>query len=290
MTALLECLDGTSRREGVIVVGACNHPEQLDPAMVRSGRLDRRFEIGLPDETALLGIMRHHLPDADAALLQPAATALAGSMSGADIARIAREARRNARRQKREVTAADLLAIALPVDDRPEEYRRLVAVHESGHAVVGMLLGHIPRCLSTIRIGDLAGSMQFGLAHEMGRLSDVVGRVSMVLAGRAAEEVILGQVSGGSGGGDGSDLAIATSMLANADARLGLGAHIAYVAEADAAAVETRLRRLYAETVLLVVRHRRAVEKLADLALEKRVLGHAALAEFATVNGLGGRL
>ncbi|MDV3166761.1 MAG: AAA family ATPase, partial ['Waltheria sp.' little leaf phytoplasma] len=153
VTCLLECLDGTTRRKGVIVLGACNVVENLDAAMIRLGRLDRHFEIGLPDETALLGIMRHHMPDADAEALVPAATALAGSTSGADVARIAREARRGARRERRAVTAQDLLDVAMPPDLRPAHLRRLIAVHEAGHAVVGILLGHVPQCLSTVRAG-----------------------------------------------------------------------------------------------------------------------------------------
>ncbi|MCW4114370.1 AAA family ATPase [Aurantimonas sp. MSK8Z-1] len=289
VTALLECLDGISRREGVIVIAACNDPSLLDPALVRSGRLDRRFEIGLPNEDALLRIFAHHLPGADLDALAPAATALAGSTSGADVARIAREARRSARRQKRPVTAEDLLAIALPPDDRPPDLRRLIAVHEAGHAVVGMLCGKLPTCLSTVQAGISGGMMSFDMSAGVSRIGDIGQQVAMALAGRAAEEVILGQPSAGAGGVEGSDLQIATEILATADARQGLGGTLAFAAQADASAVEHRLRRIYAETVLMIVRHRRVVEALADLALERRVLGRTALQEFASAHGLGGR-
>ncbi|MEX6505879.1 TRAP transporter substrate-binding protein DctP [Jiella sp. M17.18] len=70
---LLECLDGTGRRQGVIVLAACNDDRTLDPALVRSGRLDRRFHIDLPNEDDLLKILAHHLPTIPETDIQPAA-------------------------------------------------------------------------------------------------------------------------------------------------------------------------------------------------------------------------
>jgi cell division protease FtsH len=60
---LLQLLDGVEKRDGVVVVGATNHPELVDPAIIRGGRLDRTLEIGLPDQAALAGILRVHLRD-----------------------------------------------------------------------------------------------------------------------------------------------------------------------------------------------------------------------------------
>lgn len=73
----------------MIILAACNDGTNLDPALVRSGRLDRWFTIDLPDEEALVGIFRSYLGEsiADDAV-QPIATALAGTTSGADVARI----------------------------------------------------------------------------------------------------------------------------------------------------------------------------------------------------------
>ncbi|GGD28959.1 hypothetical protein GCM10011335_35130 [Aureimonas glaciei] len=282
--AALECVDGTSRREGIIIIAACNSPDMLDPALVRSGRLDRRFEIGLPDEKALLGIMLHHLPDAASADLAPAATALAGSASGADIARIAREARRGARREKRPVTAGDLLAIAIPPDTRPERDRRLVAVHESGHAVAMMSQGRIPDMLSIVSAGGSHGGVRSESPAGMGRLADLEDDIVVRLAGRAAEEVILGQPSAGAMG----DLQQATDLATHIAGMWGLGGRLYYSEQVDGAAVESRLRDLYSRSLRLIGEHRAIVEKLADLALERRVLGRSALAAFAVEHGLGG--
>ena len=62
VTALLQCVDGNFPTEEVIVLAACNHGDNLDAALIRSGRIERRFDIGLPDEEALKQIISHHLP------------------------------------------------------------------------------------------------------------------------------------------------------------------------------------------------------------------------------------
>ncbi|WP_158871354.1 AAA family ATPase [Antarcticirhabdus aurantiaca] len=285
VNALLECLDGSSRREGVVVLAACNNPAALDPALVRSGRLDRRFEIGLPDEDALLRIFGHHLPGADLEDLAPAATVLAGSTSGADVARIAREARRVARRAGREVTAQDLLAIAMPPDPLSPRDRRLVAVHEAGHAVACLAQGRIPDSLSVV-----AGQVNHGgvlVAHGlgMGRLAEVEAEVVVRLAGRAAEEVILGEPSAGAE----NDLKFATALVVQAFGNSGLGGRLLHGERVDGHLVEARLRELYGRALRLIGERRQAVEALADLAMERRVLGKKALEAFAAEHGSGGR-
>jgi hypothetical protein len=265
VNCVLECVDGSSRRHGVIIIAACNNPRLLDPALVRSGRLDRQFEIGLPDEQALLGIMKHHLPDAVAEELAPAATALAGSASGADISRIAREARRLARREKRPVTAADLLSIAIPPDSRSERDRRLVAIHEAGHAVAMMSQGRIPDMLSIVSDGNAHGGVRAESPAGMGRLADLEDDIVVRLAGRAAEEVVLGEPSAGAMG----DLQQATDLATHIVGLWGLGGRLFYSDQVDAAAVGRRLRELHSRAIRLI-------------------LGRAALAEFAAAHGLGG--
>ncbi|GGD87989.1 hypothetical protein GCM10011390_03450 [Aureimonas endophytica] len=283
-SALLEQLDGSNRREGVVVIGACNHPDRLDPAMVRSGRLDRRFEIGLPDEPALHGILRHHLPEIDPVSLAPAATVLVGSASGADVARFAREARRAARRERREVTAEDLLVVAMPPDGLSPEDRRLVAIHESGHAIAVMLLGRIPESVSIVSDGITRGGVRAGSLIGMARLRDYENEVVVRLGGRAAEEVILGEASGGAE----ADLHGATSVVAQLIGRTGLAGRLVFDERVDIAVLETKLRELYGRTLRLIGQHRAAVEALADLVVERRVLGKAALEAFAAEHGLGG--
>ena len=80
-----------------MVLAACNDGSNLDPAVVRSGRLDRRFHVGLPGEDDLGRILLHHLLGLAEADVQPVAMMLAGSASGADAVRVARDARQAAR-------------------------------------------------------------------------------------------------------------------------------------------------------------------------------------------------
>src|SRR6185437_156125 len=132
----------TNENEGVVVIAACNsQPDRLDPALIRSGRLDRHIEIALPDAPGLVGIFRSHLgqdlPDTD---LLPAALAARGH-TGADVERWVREARGKARR------AGQPLTINLLVDTvrgstpaLPDGVRRVVAFHEAAHALANISL------------------------------------------------------------------------------------------------------------------------------------------------------
>lgn len=287
LTTLLESLDGSSRREGLLVMAACNHPETLDPALVRSGRLDRRFVIGLPSEDDLLRIFLHHLPGLSEGDVAPAATALAGICSGADVSRISREARRIARRADREPTASDLVAVALPPDHRPAAMRRLAAVHEAGHAVAFMSFGLVPRSLSIVGGGGTHGGVVMPDENGgLGRIEDIDRMVVPMLCGRAAEEVVFGKVSAGAGGPASSDLARATSLIADSIGTFGIGGRLSHDAPVDPAQVELRLRRLYAEALLLMSKHKSDVVALADIALERRVMGERLLSAFRVERGI----
>lgn len=140
VNALLVLLDGSAGREGVIVIAASNFPNNIDPALRRPGRLDRHIAIELPDQAAREQTLAMHL-GTDSALEDLIKAALATSgYSGADIAQVAKDARRLARRQGREVRMSDVLAIvpvAAPVSDN-ELWS--ASVHEAGHAIVGAIL------------------------------------------------------------------------------------------------------------------------------------------------------
>ncbi len=143
-----------------------------------------------------------------------------------------------------------------------------------------MLAGRSPRALSVVSSGNAGGYVEQIYGVSENRLRDAHGLIMPVLAGRAAEDVLLGEPSAGAS----SDLALATEMLGAVD-RGGLGGLLT-PAQADAGWTEARLRRLYAEALMLVMRHRGAILDLAMLAIERRVLGEAALREFATERGL----
>ncbi|KKM17422.1 hypothetical protein LCGC14_1675950, partial [marine sediment metagenome] len=217
----------------------------------------------------------------------PVAVSLAGFTSGADAARIARDARRLARQAGRAVISDDLFAVALPPDDRPPEIQRRIAVHEAGHAMMQMLRGRIPRSVSIIGIGTLGGATITDGVLEESRAVDLDARIAVLLGGRAAEEIILGSVSGGAL----SDLAEASRLADQMAGRLGLGDHLSVGGDpagdpVDRAGIEGRLRRIYAAVLLRMVERKAEIVDLADLLLDKRVLGRQTLTEFARERGL----
>jgi AAA+ superfamily predicted ATPase len=241
VAAFLECMDGAEGREGVVVVGATNLPDKIDAAIRRPGRLDRHVVIPLPDAEARAGILRHHLGDdlADADLSDPAER-LEGA-SGAVIEQVVRDARRRARTERRDLAIGDLGA-ALPVRIRlsDPDYRR-ACIHEAGHAVIGTLLslaaGKVPtqacvfREVSADGAAGVTAYLRVGsvMRTRLAYLAEIVG----LLAGLAAEEIVLGGHTDGGGGSDRSDLHQATMLAAAMEASFGFGGNLAYLAPRD---------------------------------------------------------
>jgi ATP-dependent Zn protease len=143
----------TADNEGVVIVAACNsQPDRLDPALIRSGRLDRHIEIPLPDVRGLVGIFRSHLgQDLVGADLLPAALAVRGH-TGADVERWVREARGKARRTAQPLTVNLLVeTVREGTPALPDEVRRLVAYHEAAHAIANIAVRLCEACLSVDR-------------------------------------------------------------------------------------------------------------------------------------------
>lgn len=206
IATLLEHVDGADRREGVVVVGATNHPSRIDAAMLRPGRLDRHIRIPLPDENGRMGILRWHLREHLGAADLSAVVARTAGWSGAALEQLVRDARRRARRSTIGLDLADLLACLPPVVPIPERIRFRAAVHEAGHAVVAMALG---RRFDFIELADAAmitsgrqaaGGMitSFPVFQEQTGQT-LLDEICVVLAGMAAEEVIFGDRSAGGG-------------------------------------------------------------------------------------------
>lgn len=222
IAGLLQHLDGIARREGVVIIAACNHPEQLDPAIRRAGRFDRVLRIEPPDRQDLAVILRQHLgtdlPGADLDSL--AAQAL--GRTGADCAAAIRVARASARQQRRALTLADLQAalIGKPPDHPPEQLWR-TAIHEAGHAIVHVAVGTgRPVGLSITEAGGACHVDPVRLEVTAGQLRRL--RMSS-LAGRAAEKLVFGTVTAGAGGPLDSDLAKVTRLALAEEVSFGLG-------------------------------------------------------------------
>lgn len=222
ITGLLEQLDGIDGREGVTIIAACNHPDAIDPAILRAGRFDARVEIGLPDAAALATILRQHLGNDLREADLTALGQMALGLSGADCAAAVRSARGLARRAKRPLTPEDLRTALVPDHlALPPNMRRRAAVHEAGHAVVMTALG--VGVIKALRLSQNGGETRlrwFDIDATRGMLQQ---RCAAHLAGRAAEILLLGEASGGAGGTDDSDLHAATMLMLQCHLSLGLG-------------------------------------------------------------------
>lgn len=222
---LLELLAGIDDREGVVVVGATNHPDMIDPAIKRAGRLDQTITIEPPDTDNLCRIFRFYLkddlPDAD---LVPLALAARGR-TGADVESWVRRARSTARRRDRVVKIDDIMhEIKGEQAKLPHDLRNIVAIHEAGHIVVGAALGcyEPDRAWITHNGGLTIGAIN---AENHLTLRGLESIITMLLGGRAAEKLMLGaeEVTIGSGLGDQSDLQRATDIAYDIETRFGFG-------------------------------------------------------------------
>lgn len=237
---LLEQLDGTAGREGVVVVGATNHPDLIDPAILRPGRLERVVVLRPPDCTARVGILRHHLRgELETEELTPLAESLNG-VTGAEIELLVRGARRRARKRREAMTLADIQASLPPFEEQSDDLFRRVCVHEAGHLVVGSLLadesGSDPLEARVNRrpINDTAGTTFFVPRPGFDRTREShLAEITVLLAGLAAEEEILGTRGEGAGGAETCDLRRATGIAAAMEVSLGMGEIPLHRADAD---------------------------------------------------------
>ena len=290
VNAFLAEIDGADGREGVVLIGACNHPEKLDPALVRSGRLDRQIRLGLPDIPALAAILREHLGTDLPGIDLTGLAAFAAGASGADCERWVRGARRRARVAGRTMEASDLHGEILDQTEGEADVR-LAAIHEAGHVVAVVVLGLAEVQAVSLRSSAAQGGAALMRNHDKPYvlMGDIQARLVSLLAGRAAEEVLLGEASSSAGGGSGSDLARATRLALHASLALGLDPvggllWIAEVGEARlpellaadtalARRVKRRLAEAYREALALVADRRSAVIALADALTEGGALG-----------------
>ncbi|WP_163925698.1 AAA family ATPase [Rhizobium leguminosarum] len=226
INSFLECLDGTAGREGVVVVGACNNPTVMDAAILRPGRLDHHIRLAYPDAEARVGILRLHLrgdlPDEDFAQFADDSFGL----TGADIARLVRLARRVARRHRRPVAVEDVMASLPGRIVLSEKFRWALAIHELGHAAVAVATG--ARKLRGVSIESKASAaverqILGGAVMEAGEFENhgkqfYLDNVAIHLGGMAAEQVFLGE----HGDGVASDLDGATRLAIILDRHLGM--------------------------------------------------------------------
>jgi cell division protease FtsH len=211
LNQILTEMDGFDSATNVIVIGATNRPDVLDQALLRPGRFDRRVAVQPPDRAGREAILQVHsrnvplAPDVDLARI----AATTPGMVGADLANLVNEAALTAARREHDaVEEADftdaLERIVLGAERQvmmSDEDRRRTAYHEGGHAVVGMLTpGADPvRKVSIIPRG-LALGVTFS-APDADRFNylepEILAKIKVALGGRAAEEIVFGEISTG---------------------------------------------------------------------------------------------
>ena len=216
LNQLLVEMDGFTANEGVVVLAATNRVDILDPALLRPGRFDRQVYVGLPDikgRRDILAVHARNKPLAEDVDLDKLAKGTSG-FTGADLENLLNEAALLAgRRDEKAITMDDLQKSVIKVIAGPEKHsrvipeheRRLTAYHEAGHAVVMHALPDLdPVHQITIVPRGQAGGMTIYLPDEdrsyLSR-SYLLDNIAGLLGGRAAEQLVLGDISTGASSG-----------------------------------------------------------------------------------------
>jgi cell division protease FtsH len=313
LNQLLVEMDGFSTAEGVIVIAATNRLDILDQAILRPGRFDRQIGVDPPDRQGRGDILAVHMigkPLEESVDLDQIAGMTVG-FTGADLANLANEAALlSARRRRRAIGLAELRGAYERVVAGGPSLRRVmgaperlrVAFHEAGHAVVSHHLTHGDRIakVSILPRGRAMGYVLYDPGEEQNfhSRSQLAERLVALLGGRAAEDVLLGEVSSGAA----DDLERATTLARRMVTVLGMWPQIGPVSVSEgegtaamvgpdsgtlisqrmATAVDEGVRTLmlgaYERAVGLVQEHRVQLERLAQALLEHESLeGEAVL-------------
>ncbi|HEX9508812.1 MAG TPA: ATP-dependent zinc metalloprotease FtsH, partial [Myxococcales bacterium] len=237
LNQLLVEMDGFESNEGVILIAATNRPDVLDPALQRPGRFDRRIVVPRPDLRGRIGVLAVHtrrVPLASEVDLEVVARGTPG-MTGADLENLVNEAALFAARQSKEhVDMVDFEAAKDKVLMGPErksmimseKEKRITAVHEAGHALVGKLL---PGCDPLHKVTIIPRGQALGLTMSL-PLEDkhnhyrkaALDQISMAMGGRIAEELVFDEMSSGAA----SDIEHATGIARAMVCRWGMSAKL----------------------------------------------------------------
>jgi AAA+ superfamily predicted ATPase len=297
VNGLLEQMQGMDENEPVIVIAATNFLEKVDPALRRAGRLDQVVNVPRPNIAGLEEILRFHLAAYRAqGQLQrdinvKALARLAFGLTGADLEFFVRGAARRARKLGAKISQADLIAEITRRPRRPDSVVQLsvdemqrVAVHESGHALAALKSESGAREVNYVSIiPRMDGSLGFTASTPpQGAVltrPEVLDRLRTILAGRAAEEVVYGKehISLSSGGGDSSDLAVATRIATNVVCTSGFGGDRSLQwtpqpSAAQAAQIDALLASAYRAAVRVLKAERKALDRIAVALVDKQEL------------------
>jgi cell division protease FtsH len=295
LNQLLVELDGFSARDEVVVMGASNRLQDLDPALLRPGRFDRQIHVSPPDLSGREEILRVHTRSkplgADVDLGQLARRT--AGLTGADLANIANEAaifagRKNQQYIRHGDFEAAMERILTGLQRRrivSEKEKRILAYHEGGHALLAHLMGDVMpvQKVTIVGRGDALGLAYYlpvedRYLHTKEELLDVM---KVALGGRAAEEIVFGRVTNGAA----SDLEKVTQIARSMVFEYGMSdVAPSRTMRADNYALSEETKRLrdseqarltdhaYDEAIRLLQKHRATLDRLAEALLEKETL------------------
>jgi cell division protease FtsH len=307
LNQLLVELDGFEGAEQVVVMGASNRIQDLDAALLRPGRFDRQMLVPPPDlagRTAILGVHTRGKPMGSNVDLAQVARQTSG-LTGAELANICNEAAIFAgRRDDQFITQMDFDAalerVVAGLQQKKvltEKERRILAYHEGGHALMSHLMGNAMELqkVTIVSRGNALG-YAFYLPEEDRYLhtkEELIDRMVVALAGRAAEEVVFGRVTTGAA----NDLERVTEIARSMVFEWGMADGVASrTLRADNYALSEETKRLrdseqarftdtaYQDALRLLKKHRASLDRIASLLLEKETLGRDEVLElFADV-------
>lgn len=280
VNGFLEMMDRISREDGVMVVGACNHPQHIDAAVLRAGRFDLKLEVPLPDTAMLQQLLAERLGSELSGMELRQLAHQAIGKTAADIDAAVRSARSAARHDRVPLG----LALRQHLDLRPVQETsallRRVAIHECGHAIAAQRFG---ATVTRIAISPEGGFTERSNPPREGLAEDFEQELAVYMAGRAAERLLLGDVSAGAGGGPQSDIALATRLILECDRRLGLGVHgHAWMGEAGPACLSQD------ERARVIVSLNAAEDRAAEILTEHRLLLEEMASELVRLRELSG--
>jgi cell division protease FtsH len=300
LNQLLVELDGFSGRDQVVVMGASNRLQDLDPALLRPGRFDRQILVAPPDVAGRESILRVHTrgkPLAADVDLTTLARQTAG-LTGADLANIANEAAIFAgRREQQFITNADFDSaverVVAGLQQRrvvSEKEKRILAYHEAGHAVMAHLMGDtMPVQKATIVSRGQALGYTLNLPAEdryIHTKDELLDMMKVFLGGRAAEHIVFGRVTNGAA----NDLERVTTVARSMVFEYGMSEEAtSRTMRADNYALSEETKRLrdseqarltdhaYEEAIRLLQKHRSSLDRVACALLEKETLDRSEL-------------
>lgn len=299
LNQILVEMDGFTQNEQIVVMAATNRPDVLDPALVRPGRFDRRVSLDMPDlegRKAILGIHAKGKPIDEKVDWEKVAKRTVG-FSGADLENMLNEAAIGAARlSHKAITMADIEDSATKVQLGPEKKRlqsdddkRMTAYHEAGHALVSWYMPHmdpIHRISIVSRGMSLGHTMSEPNEHLHETRTYLMEQLAMMMGGRAAEQVVFGEITTGAS----NDIEKATSVARQMVLEMGMSdlgpvnlapdkrfSYEAYEVSPDMKSkVDTEVKRLldaaYEGAIKAVKSVRKEMDKLADALMKKETM------------------